>query len=75
MNEYGEFEMLSIDIVTLAEDFDGWDELFVDEGWPSPPDYDGPTLVNIWDAAFRIISSRRFRNLGSRRSTILSPPN
>lgn len=51
-DEYGEFEMLSIDIVKLAEDFDGWDELFVDEGWPSPPDYDGPTLVNIWNAVF-----------------------
>jgi hypothetical protein len=43
--------MLSIDIVKLAEDFDGWDELFVDEGWATPPEYNGPTLVDIWDAA------------------------
>lgn len=27
--------MLSIDVVKLAEDFDGWDELSVDEGWPT----------------------------------------
>jgi hypothetical protein len=35
VDEYGEFEMLSIDVVKLAEDFDGWDELSVDEGWPT----------------------------------------
>ncbi len=51
-DEYGEFEMLSIDIVKLAEDFDGWDELWVDEGWSKQPDYDGPTVVDIWGAAF-----------------------
>jgi hypothetical protein len=47
-DEYGEFEMLSIDIVKLAEDFDGWAKLWKSEGWETTPDYDGPTLVDIW---------------------------
>jgi hypothetical protein len=63
-DEYGEFGMLSIDIVKLAEDFDEWDELWADEGWVTPTNYDGPTVVDIWGSAFGSYQAEESENWG-----------
>jgi hypothetical protein len=56
--------MLSIDIVKLAEDFDGWDNLWTDEGWVTPTNYDGPTVVDIWGSAFGSYQAEDSENWG-----------